>query len=114
MKNVAERNSLHCRGWKISMICPQCQDSGVIILYQNGMPIRRPCPCLTRGQSLDRIQLMRRSGQPPAQPHTTFADVTSSGHRDAISLLVVAAILPRFDHLGTCHIAAPTSGLNLF
>ena len=96
------------------MNCPICQDSGTITLYQNGMPIRRPCTCLTRGQSLDRIQLTRRSGQPPAQPHTTFADVRSSGHRDAISLLVVAAILPRFDRQGTFHIAAPTSGLIAF
>lgn len=97
------------------MICPHCQDSGVIILYQNGIAIRRPCNCLTRGRNLDRIQLTRRPGQPPhAQPHTTFAEMRSSGHRDAISLLVVAAILPRFDRLGTSHIAAPTSGLIAF
>lgn len=97
------------------MNCPQCQDSGVIILYQNGMPIRRPCPCLTRRRNLDRIQLMRRSGQPPyAQPHKTFAELRDSGHRDAISLLVVAAILPRFDRLGISQIAAPTSGLIVF
>ena len=97
------------------MNCTLCQDSGVVILYENGMPIRRPCRCLTRGRSLDRIQLTRRSGQPPyAQSHTTFAEVKRSGHRDAISLLVVAAILPRFDRQGTFHIAAPTSGLIAF
>lgn len=96
------------------MNCPICQDSGTITLYQNGMPIRRPCTCLTRGQSLDRIQLTRRSGQPPAQLHTTSTEGKRSGHRDAISLLVVAAILPRFDHQGTFPIAAPTSGLIAF
>lgn len=25
------------------MICPACQDSGVVTLYQNGVAIRRPC-----------------------------------------------------------------------
>jgi len=96
------------------MNCTLCQDSGIVILYENGMPIRRPCRCLTRERSSDRIQLMRRSGQPLTQPHTTFAEVKRSGHRDAISLLVVAAILPRFDRQGTFHIAAPTSGLIAF
>lgn len=96
------------------MNCSLCQDSGVVVLYENGMPIRRPCPCLTRRQSSDRIQLTRRSGQPPTQLHTTFADKETSGHRDAISLLVVAAILPRFDHQGSFLIAAPTSGLIVF
>lgn len=98
------------------MICPHCQDSGTFTLYQNGMPIRRPCRCLTHRQNLDRIQLTGRPGQPPShyQLHTTSAEVKRSGHRDAISLLVVAAILPRLDRLGTFHIAAPTSGLIVF
>lgn len=50
------------------MNCPVCQDSGIITLYQNGIGIRRPCPCLTRGRTLDRIQLMQgRPSQPPVK-----------------------------------------------
>lgn len=97
------------------MICPHCQDSGVVTLYLEGLPIRRPCRCLTHRRSLDRIQLTRRPGHPPlpAQLHKAFAEVKASEH-EAISLLVVAAILTRPVRLGSFHIAAPTSGLNLF
>jgi hypothetical protein len=96
------------------MNCSLCQDSGVLTLYQNGMPIRRPCPCLTRHRTSDRIQLTWSSQPQHTQVHITSAEVRYGGHSDAISLLVVAAILPRFDHQGTFHIAAPTSGLIVF
>jgi hypothetical protein len=98
------------------MIYPLCQDSGVITLYQNGMPIRRPCRCLTAHRNLDRIQLTGRPGQPLyAQLYMCFAEVRSGGHANAIQ--PVGGSLRSYPTLsGRVLLTSqrPPSGLNLF
>ncbi len=96
------------------MICPLCQDSGVITLYQNGLPIRRPCRCLTQRRNLDRIQLTGRPGQPP-QLNRWSAEWKDSGRANAIQ--PVGGSLRSYPGLtiGVSFLSQrPPSGLNLF
>ena len=68
------------------MNCSLCQDTGVVILYQEGIIIRRPCRCggLTPKRGLGRIQLTGRPGQPPTQLYMCSAEVRNSGRATAI------------------------------
>lgn len=96
------------------MICPLCQDSGVITLYQNGLAIRRPCRRLTHRRTSDRIQVMGRPGQ-PLQLHRWSAEGANSRRANAIQ--PVGGSLRSYPGL-TAGVFAPSqrppNGLNAF
>ncbi len=99
------------------MICPACQDSGVITLYQNGLAIRRPCRCLTQRRASDRIQGTGRPGQPPLQAKVNRWSAEVRDSRRANAIQPVGGSLRSYSDL-TVGISLtsqrPPSGLNVF